>query len=109
MSVTSILRGENATSVTHFEHGYTSTIYDAGYRLAFDYRPKPSSIISVLKRLYDASLSPLEQLCNWIILDMRNASAQVDTIRMNSGNRHVAHEWTAYAERMKSISTATGV
>jgi hypothetical protein len=27
--------GENATSVTHLEHGYTSTIYDAGYRLAF--------------------------------------------------------------------------
>ena len=32
---------QKAGHVTHLEHGYTSTIYDAGYRLAFDYRPNP--------------------------------------------------------------------
>ncbi|WP_367379724.1 TonB-dependent receptor plug domain-containing protein, partial [Segatella copri] len=90
--------GENATSVTHLEHGYTSTIYDAGYRLAFDYRPNPRHHF----RFGSDYTMHLFRPQTAMQLDYTgyegNASAQVDTIRMNSSNRHVAHEWTVYAE-----------
>ena len=90
--------GENATSVTHLEHGYTSTIYDAGYRLAFDYRPNPRHHF----RFGSVYTMHLFRPQTAMKLDYTgyegNASAQVDTIRMNSRNRHEAHEWTVYAE-----------
>ncbi len=90
--------GEYATSVYHLEHGYTSTIYDAGYRLAFDYRPSPRHHI----RLGHDYTMHLFQPQTAMQLDYTgyegSASAQADTIQVNSSNRHVAHEWTAYAE-----------
>ena len=89
---------EVQTSVSHLEHGYTSTIYDAGYRTALDYRPNPRHHI----RFGHDYTMHLFRPQTAMQLDYAgyegSASTQTDTIRVNNSNRHVAHEWTAYAE-----------
>ena len=79
----------------HLEHGYTSTIYDAGYRTAFDYRPNPRHHI---RFGHDYTMHLFRPQTAMQLDYVGNGDAKMDTISVNSGNRHVGHEWTAYAE-----------
>lgn len=81
---------------SHLEHGYTSTIYDAGYRTAFDYRPNPRHHI---RFGHDYTMHLFRPQTVMQLDYMGSGSgAEMDTIRVNSTNRHVSHEWSAYAE-----------
>jgi outer membrane receptor for ferrienterochelin and colicin len=81
---------------SHLEHGYTSTIYDAGYRTAFDYRPNPRHHI---RFGHDYTMHLFRPQTVMQLDYMGGGSgAEMDTIRVNSTNRHVSHEWSAYAE-----------
>ena len=81
---------------SHLEHGYTSTIYDAGYRTAFDYRPNPRHHI---RFGHDYTMHLFRPQTVMQLDYMGGGSgAEMDTIRVNSTNRHVSHEWAAYAE-----------
>ena len=90
--------GDAASSITHLEHGYTSTINDAGYRVAFDYRPNPRHHI----RFGTDYTMHLFRPQTSMQLDYTGydgaGEADLDTISVNSCNRHIGHEWTAYAE-----------
>lgn len=80
---------------SHLEHGYTSTIHDVGYRMAFDYRPHPHHHI----RFGHDYICHLFRPQTSMQLDYSgDGTEEMDTIRVNSSNRHVAHEWSAYAE-----------
>ncbi len=81
---------------SHLEHGYTSTIYDAGYRTAFDYRPNPRHHIRfghdyTMHLFRPQTVMQLDYVGG-------GSGVEMDTIRVNSTNRHVSHEWSAYAE-----------
>ena len=79
----------------HLEHGYTSTIYDVGYRTAFDYRPNPRHHI---RFGHDYTMHLFRPQTAMQLDYVGNGDVKMDTIRVNSRNRHVGHEWTAYAE-----------
>ncbi len=92
------------TSVTHLEHGYTSTIYDAGYRMAFDFRPNPLHHIRfgsdyTMHRFHPQTSMQLDYAGS-----EGSGYINMDTIRVNSSNRHMAHEWSVYAEDEMYIS-----
>ena len=79
----------------HLEHGYTSTINDVGYRTAFDFRPNPHHHI---RFGHDYMLHLFRPQTAMQLDYAGNGDAKMDTISVNSSNRHVAHEWSAYAE-----------
>lgn len=85
----------NETVWSHLEHGYTSTIYDVGYRTAFDYRPNPRHHI---RFGHDYTMHLFRPQTAMRLDYSGNGDAKMDTIRVNSSNRHVSHEWSAYAE-----------
>ena len=80
---------------SHLEHGYTSTIHDVGYRMAFDYRPHPHHHI---RFGHDYTWHLFRPQTSMQLDYSGDGTEEMDTIRVNSSNRHVAHEWSAYAE-----------
>ncbi len=92
----------NETVWSHLEHGYTSTIYDAGYRTAFDYHPNP---LRHIRFGHDYTMHLFRPQTAMQLDYSTNGNPNGDTIRVNSSNRHVAHEWSAYAEDEIGISS----
>jgi outer membrane receptor for ferrienterochelin and colicin len=88
------INGKTAGYVSYSEHSYRSTIYDGGYRMAFDYRPNPHHHIRFGHDYTMHLFRP--QTHNY--MDYYGSNTEIDTIKNESQNRHVAHEFTLYAE-----------
>lgn len=88
------INGNMLDYVSHSEHSYRSTIYDGGYRMAFDYRPNPHHHIRFGHEYTMHLFRP--QTYNY--MDYYGDQSEIDTIKNESKNRHVAHEFTLYAE-----------
>lgn len=87
-------RSETRNDFTRTEHGYRSAIYDAGYRMAFDYRPTPGHHIR-FGNDYTWHLFKPQTYAN---TSQYGANEKRDTARLAGSNRHIAHEISLYAE-----------
>lgn len=81
-------------SVFRNEHGYRSTIGDAGYRSEFDYRPSPRHHIRFGHDYTHHLFRP--QTHNEMAYYGNDENT--DTVAASGSNRHRAHELTFYAE-----------
>lgn len=98
--------GSNTISVDHYDHSYRSKIFDTGFRADFDYRPNVSNHIRfgtdyTLHRFLPQTQSRFDF--------SGNENQHVDTIILNSRNRHTAHEMNLYAEDEISLSSRWNV
>lgn len=86
--------GDNYKSINYTSHEYRSTIYDAGYRAAFDFRPSPHHHIRFGTDYTWHTFHPQTK-------DDRSyygENEKVDSTVIASHNNLIAHEWNAYAE-----------
>ena len=88
-------------SLTYSEHDYRSTIYDAGYRSEFDFRPSPRHHI---RFGHDYTLHIFRPQTNSQI-NLWGDTDKADTLKSNSRNRHTNHELTLYAEDQMTLNS----
>lgn len=86
--------GQFVGYLSHTEHTYRSTIYDFGYRSAFDYRPVPRHHI----RFGHDYIVHLFRPQTRSQLNFYGQVGSVDTLSSAGSNRHTAHELSVYAE-----------
>lgn len=89
--------------ITHQQRGYRSTIYDAGYRSEFDFRPNPHHHIRFGSDYTFHVFHP--QTHNQIDYTGSTSNGTgVDTVRINSKNNLNAQEITLFAEDEMSLN-----
>lgn len=97
-------RGE-ITSVFRNEHGYRSTIYDAGYRSEFDYRPSPHHHI---RFGHDYTMHLFRPQTHSELVYYGDETLG-DTAATSGTNRHLAHEMSLYAEDEMALNSRWSV
>lgn len=91
----------NDNYITHVEHSYDNTIDDVGYRAAFDFRPNPSHHIRFGHDYTCHIFRPQTVRLH----DYWGNDGMMDTVKINSQNRHLSHELSVYAEDEMLLSS----
>ena len=97
----------SSVEYTNIDHGYRSTIYDAGYRTEFDFRPNPHHHILFGQNYTWHLFKPqtIRQVDTSGTIEKQSADSIATASSGNTGNgevesrnHHIAHEMNFYAE-----------